>query len=201
MVLLGAKQKQWGSSLVEFMIASLVGAIALGMIGSLFLSNQKASLQRSKEIMLLQQMSVVLHQMKSDVLRAGYNHLDNHSIKLSGADSLLFVEPNQIGYVYQNPMAVSASVSNTVYRFDNNALKYCQKSRTEVLSTTSAATGCFNLFDPKQVKVIRFAVQHEPVFGESVQSGVISIVLSAALVKTPSVSQTMKLRLIQRNWQ
>lgn len=201
MVFLGAKNKQLGSSLIEFMVASLVGAIALGMIGSLFLSNQKASLQRSKEIMLLQQMSVVLHQMKSDVLRAGYNYLDNHSIKLSGATHLLFVEPEQIGYVYQNPMAVSASVSNTVYRLDNSSLKYCQNNSFQPLSTTSAETKCFNLFDPKQIKVTRFSVQHESVSGESVQSGVISIYLSAALVKTPSVSQNMNLRLMQRNWQ
>ncbi|NAW68411.1 pilus assembly protein PilW [Vibrio sp. V27_P1S3P104] len=201
MALLSVKPKQSGSSLIEFMIAGLVGAIALGMIGSLFLSNQRASLQRSKEIMLLQQMSVVLHQMKSDVLRAGYDHWDTHSLKLSGAVGLFITEPELVGYAYQHPAAVSASVSNTVYRLDKNNLKYCQKSSTAPLPATSAATGCFNLFDPKQIKVTQFSVQHDLVAGESTQSGMLSIVLAASLVKAPSVSQQMSLRLMQRNWQ
>ncbi|NMS07842.1 pilus assembly protein PilW, partial [Vibrio parahaemolyticus] len=40
--------KQQGSTLVEFMIAALLGLVALGIVGAVFLSNQKTAVQRSK---------------------------------------------------------------------------------------------------------------------------------------------------------
>ncbi len=43
---------QQGNTLIEFMVAALVGAMALAIVGTVFLSNQKAAAQRSKEIML-----------------------------------------------------------------------------------------------------------------------------------------------------
>lgn len=55
---------QQGNTLIEFMVAALVGAMALAIVGTVFLSNQKAAAQRSKEIMLLQQVSSVMQQMK-----------------------------------------------------------------------------------------------------------------------------------------
>ncbi|TOO19843.1 pilus assembly protein PilW, partial [Vibrio parahaemolyticus] len=54
--------RQYGNTLIEFMIAALLGIIAVGIIGAVFISSQKVAAQRSKEIMLLQQVSSVMQQ-------------------------------------------------------------------------------------------------------------------------------------------
>lgn len=92
---------QQGNTLIEFMIAALVGAMALAIVGTVFLSNQKAAAQRSKEIMLLQQMSSVMQQMKEDIQRAGFDGIATNSMMLSGSANILHQQANMIGYVYR----------------------------------------------------------------------------------------------------
>lgn len=195
-----ARNTQWGSSLIELMIASLIGVIALGMIGSLVLSNQRTAVQRSKKIMLQQQMSSVLYQMKMDILRSGHNNHGNQSIKFSDATTILFVQPELVGYVYQTHRVTVENITNTIYRLEHQALQYCQINTHQPLSTVQAEQGCFNLFDPKQISVNQFSVQQETVAGESALSGRVVISLSASLVADSSIKQTMTLQITQRNW-
>ncbi|EKO3641705.1 pilus assembly protein PilW [Vibrio metschnikovii] len=197
-----AKYRQSGASLVEFMIASLVGSIALAIIGSLFLSNQRVALQRSQEIMLQQQMSKVMHQLKRDVLRAGYNGINNQSLTFSDQDDLLAVTETSIGYVYYTPNSSSRKFSHTLYRLDDKMLKYCQVN-SEQLKTLQSVNSqpCYNLFEPKQIKVTNFAVKHVPLSGETVRSAVVLVDVSASLVANPEVTHSMQLQITQRNWQ
>ncbi len=66
-------RKSKGFSIVEFMVAALLGGIDLTTIGSVLLSTQKSASDKSKEIMLLQNVSTTLHQLKEDILRAGFD--------------------------------------------------------------------------------------------------------------------------------
>ncbi|EGQ8315429.1 pilus assembly protein PilW [Vibrio cholerae] len=198
MVMISAN-KQKGNTLIEFMIASLVGAMALAIIGSVFLSNQKAASQRSKEIMLLQQMSSVMQQMKEDIQRAGFDDMGTKSLRLSGATGIIYQQPDRLGYVYRQSAAASAS--STVYKFDDGMLKYCQKDSTSPQTVISAASGCFDLFDPSQIKVTQFGIAHSQLIGASVESAFISISMAAELKNDPSISHAMSLQVQQRNWQ
>lgn len=190
--------KQRGNSLIEFMVAALVGAMALAIIGAVFLSNQKAAAQRSKEIMLLQQMSSVMQQMKEDIQRAGFDGIATNSMILSGSANILYQQANMIGYVYRKN---AGNTSNTVYQLNNNMLEYCQKDSASPQTVVSAATGCFDLFDPKQIKVTQFGIAQSQLFGASVESAFISISMAAELKNDPSISHAMSLQVQQRNWQ
>ncbi|EHH0747824.1 pilus assembly protein PilW [Vibrio vulnificus] len=190
--------KQAGSSLVEFMIAALLGGMALAIVGSVFISNQKSAAQRSKEIMLLQQMSSVMQQLKEDVQRAGFDGVATNSIMLSDSAKVLYLQPTQIGYVYRKSMS---STSNTVYRLHNDMLEYCQKDSTTPMTVVSAVTSCFDLFDPKQIKVTQFDINKKLLVGTSVESAFVTISMSAQLKKDSSVSHSMSLQVQQRNWQ
>lgn len=190
--------KQRGNSLIEFMVAALVGAMALAIIGAVFLSNQKAAAQRSKEIMLLQQMSSVMQQMKEDIQRAGFDGIATNSMMLSGSANILYQQANMIGYVYRKN---AGNTSNTVYQLNNNMLEYCQKDSASPQTVVSAATGCFDLFDPKQIKVTKFGIAQSQLFGASVESAFISISMAAELKNDPSISHAMSLQVQQRNWQ
>ncbi|EKO3589887.1 pilus assembly protein PilW [Vibrio metschnikovii] len=195
-----AKHQQIGASLIEFMIASLVGVMALAIIGSVFISNQRVALQRSQEIMLQQQMSMVMHQLKRDVLRAGYNYLDSYSLQFIDKPDLISVTDHSIGYVYYIHNHSAEKFSHTLYRLDSSSLKYCQANYL-IPQSTASMTRCFNLFDPKQVRVTQFSVKRFPINGQAVQSAVISIDISASLVANPAVAHSMQLHITQRNWQ
>ncbi|NAW84425.1 pilus assembly protein PilW [Vibrio sp. V43_P6S15P86] len=190
--------KQQGSTLVEFMIAALLGVVALGIVGAVFLSNQKTAVQRSKEIMLLQQMSSVIQQVKVDIQRAGFNGITTKSMMLSGSPSVLYQQSEKIGYVYRN---TASSVSNTIYRLKDNMLEYCQDDSPSPLSVVSAASGCFDLFDPKQIKVTQFGVSRTLLSGSSIDSAFISISMAAELKNDPAISHAILLQVQQRNWQ
>ncbi|HFG1935664.1 TPA: PilW family protein [Vibrio cholerae] len=189
---------QQGNTLIEFMIAALVGAMALAIVGTVFLSNQKAAAQRSKEIMLLQQMSSVMQQMKEDIQRAGFDGIATNSMMLSGSANILHQQANMIGYVYRKN---AGNTSNTVYQINNNMLEYCQKDSASPQTVISAASGCFDLFDPSQIEVTQFGIAQSQLFGASVESAFISISMMAKLKNDPSISHAMSLQVQQRNWQ
>ncbi|EPZ7320546.1 PilW family protein [Vibrio mimicus] len=190
--------KQQGNTLIEFMIASLVGAMALAIVGAVFLSNQKAAAQRSKEIMLLQQMNSVMQQMKEDIQRAGFDGIATNSMMLSGSSNVLYQQSNKIGYVYRK---TPSAASNTIYQLNNNMLEYCQKDSTSPLSVVSASSGCFDLFNPKQIKVTQFDISRTLLSGSSIESSFISISMTAELKNEPAISHAISLQVQQRNWQ
>ncbi|EOX1770523.1 type II secretion system protein J [Vibrio cholerae] len=189
---------QQGNTLIEFMVAALVGAMALAIVGTVFLSNQKAAAQRSKEIMLLQQVSSVMQQMKEDIQRAGFDGISTNSMMLSGSANILYQQANMIGYVYRKNATIT---NNTVYQLNNNMLEYCQKDSSVPLNIVSSATGCFDLFDPKQIKVTQFDVHRTVLSSSAVESAFISISVAAELKNDPSISHTVSLKVQQRNWQ
>ncbi|EGQ7693800.1 pilus assembly protein PilW [Vibrio vulnificus] len=190
--------KQVGSSLVEFMIAALLGGMALTIVGSVFISNQKSAAQRSQEIMLLQQMSIVMQQMKEDIQRAGFDGIATNSMMLSGSTTVLYLQSNAIGYVYRK---TSSQTSSTLYRINDDMLEYCQHDSALPITVVSAATGCADLFDPKQIKVTRFSIDRNLLTGASVESAFVTISLDAQLNKNSSVSHALSLKVQQRNWQ
>ncbi|ENN6616282.1 pilus assembly protein PilW [Vibrio parahaemolyticus] len=190
--------RQQGNTLIEFMIAALLGIIAVGIIGTVFLSNQKVAAQRSKEIMLLQQMSSVMQQVKEDIKRAGFDGIANNSMMLSGSLNVLYLQPNKIGYVYRN---TASTVSNTIYQLNNNMLEYCQKDSISPLSVVSTSSGCFDLFDPNQIKVTQFDINRILLSGTSTNSTLISISMVAELKHDPAISHAFSLQVQQRNWQ
>ncbi|EJU9866097.1 pilus assembly protein PilW [Vibrio vulnificus] len=190
--------KQVGSSLVEFMIAALLGGMALTIVGSVFISNQKSAAQRSQEIMLLQQMSIVMQQMKEDIQRAGFDGIATNSMMLSGSTTVLYLQSNAIGYVYRK---TSSQTSSTLYRINDDMLEYCQHDSALPITVVSAATGCADLFDPKQIKVTRFSIDRNLLTGALVESAFVTISLDAQLNKNSSVSHALSLKVQQRNWQ
>ncbi len=62
-----------------------IGLIAIGIVGSLFLHGNKLAAERSKQLMLAQDMNDALRMLKEDVLRAGYNEGNSSSFIVSGA--------------------------------------------------------------------------------------------------------------------
>ncbi|RBW64187.1 pilus assembly protein PilW [Vibrionales bacterium C3R12] len=190
---------QLGATLIEFMVASLLGAMAISIIGSVFLSGQRVATERSKELLLLQQVSGALQYFKQDIQRAGYDGGGGHSLMLSGAANILHISPDfkTAAYAYQH----QTKIRNVAFVFQSGMIKVCDSPSTIVKTVSSAVTGCSSIFEPNQIKVTDFSVKNDVIAGKKSASGLTSIAMSAELVGDPLVNYSSNVEVQQRNWQ
>ena len=98
-----------GSTLIEMLVASTLGVIVIGTIGSVFVTNQRLSSEKSLELLLSQNLFSATQMMKEEIWRAGYDSDSGQSVKLSGALSIPF-----------NPVLVNliwdSSITKIVFR-------------------------------------------------------------------------------------
>lgn len=190
---------QLGSTLIEFMVASLLGAIAISIIGSIFLSGQKVATERSKELLLLQQVSGALQYFKQDIQRAGYDGGGGNALKLSDAANILHISPNfkTVAYAYQ----YQSEIRNVAFVFADGMIKVCDSPSSVVETISAAVSGCSSIFEPNQITVTSFNVQTKVIAGQGISSGHTTIALSAELAEDPSVSYSSQVEVLQRNWQ
>ncbi|EOB4971864.1 PilW family protein [Vibrio fluvialis] len=208
MVIQRARKKLRGALLIEFMIASLVGTMALAIIGSVFISSQRSAAQRSQEILLLQNITNVMQGMKEEMYQAGFDDINRTSVLLSGASSVVYTQsfPSVVGFVYRVESAGAAAYRHVVYRQDSTALKLCEKMRAAPLTPASAADSivgdsCYSLFDPRQISVTAFSTDTDALSGGLVSGAMTTVAITAALTNRPSVTQSLSFQIQSRNWQ
>ena len=213
MVIQNVHLKQSGASLIEFMVASLIGVIAIGVIGSLFISGQKIASERSKELLLVQDISSVMSQIKEDMQRAGFNGMSSGSATLSSADFSIYSEPDIVGYSYRVASSGSSAFQNIVYKREaaiipatGDALKVCEKASATPLTIASAADSipghpCYQVFNDKQISISKLQVTTSSVASDSADSKMVTVSISGYLLQDPSVTHSMSIKTLQRNWQ
>lgn len=197
---------QKGVSLIELMIASTIGIIALMAVGSVFLSGQKLALERSQRLLVLQSINDALRYIKEDAQRAGYSNNSGQSFILSGASSVIETTPTSLAYGYQVGLSGATPLyTQLTFYFDqvNEELDFCKQltSAVQVLATCSPYNmniGPFSLLDNNRLKVHSFTVDRNAL-GSAVSSAFITLSITASLLDD-SHQQTMSTQIKQRNW-
>ncbi|CEO40176.1 prepilin-type N-terminal cleavage/methylation domain-containing protein [Photobacterium kishitanii] len=192
-----------GFSLIELLIASSVGLIAIAVVGSVFLSGYQASNKRSLELLLQQDVNDAFRLIKEDVLRAGYVSGGRSSLKISGADNVVYVNVtnNCLAYVYDatdgrkyNEFIYNDKDKKLVYRSSNDeitVLNACSLSRSR----------SYSLIYDKQISVDKFGILNKPISSASATSQLIKITLAAHLNNDIAVSTAKSIQIKTRNWQ
>ncbi|CAH6804881.1 Type IV fimbrial biogenesis protein PilW [Vibrio chagasii] len=213
MVMRSATKLAQGSTLVEMMVASAIGVIVIGTIGSVFITNQRLSSEKSLEVLLSQNLFSTAQMMKEEILRAGYNANAGQSVKLSGAPNTIYAQQISadeayLGFVYlQN--STSSAYRNIVYQFKDNKLNYCLGESTDLLAIDekpfSNVSGdvtmtCQSLFFERQIQIDAFSVSVEDISSSQASSQRINMTLEASLVNA-DLSQKVMTSVVQRNWQ
>ncbi|EHK0751718.1 pilus assembly protein PilW [Vibrio parahaemolyticus] len=206
--------KQKGASLVEFMIASALGLISLATVGSIYVSGQRVIMERSKELMLLQNSESVVQMLKSDIQRAGFDGNDGHSIKLSGSANTIYtlddVDRGLIAYAYYIGVSGSAPLyKNVAYEQRVNtpeSLFVCEKKQITIWDVNDvvnlAGTGsCNTLFDKKVIHVNRFDLASELLESTDAKSALVTITLGTELKDATDIRTQQSFTAMQRNWQ
>ncbi|APC86478.1 PilW family protein [Vibrio parahaemolyticus] len=206
--------KQKGASLVEFMIASALGLISLATVGSIYVSGQRVIMERSKELMLLQNSESVVQMLKSDIQRAGFDGNDGHSIKISGSANTIYtlddVDRGLIAYAYYIGVSGSAPLyKNVAYEQRDNmpeSLFVCEKKQITIWDVNDvvnlAGTGsCNTLFDKKVIHVNRFDLASELLESTDAKSALVTITLGTELKDATDIRTQQSFTTMQRNWQ
>lgn len=193
------KFKQKGATLVELLIASALGLVAIVGIGSIFMSGQKIANERGKQLLLLQQVSGALQYFKQDLQRAGYDGGNGSSLTLSGATDIVYVAPDSqsVAYAY----TLGTQVRNVAFVFDSGAIKVCDTPSSAPKTVSQAVSGCSSIFEPNQITVTNFLIQTSNVATSSVSSGMTTLSIAAELVSDSSIAYSTSVDIQHRSWQ
>ncbi|MGO2323480.1 hypothetical protein [Vibrio casei] len=185
---------QKGISLIELMMASAIGIIALLAVGSVFLSGQKLAAERTQRLLVIQGINEALRYIKEDAQRAGFNGSQGNSLMLSGASNVISTSSSSLAYTYQKP---DGEYTQVTFALEDSKLKICEN--TDLSPITSVCTPVQSLLDQHRLMVDSFIVTETPL-GSSVSSALITLSLTASLLDG-SHSQTFTTQIKQRNWQ
>ncbi|MBD1571830.1 hypothetical protein HC725_00865 [Vibrio sp. S17_S38] len=195
---------QKGVSLVEMLIASTIGILAIIAVGSIFISGQKLATDRSMRLLVLQNMSDAMRYMKEDMQRAGYNGNNGNSLILSGASSVISTTSSSLAYAYRTEPLISNKYMYTKFIGDvsTGELTLCAAPASSVVAVIPICSN-MSLMDEQRVVLTGFSVKEVPL-GNSVSSAYITITMKAALANAPNMNdnyeQTMITKIKQRNW-
>lgn len=210
-----SRRSQRGGSLVELLVSSLIGLMAIGVVGSVYITGQKLAIERSRILMLTQNISSVMQQIKEDAQRAGYDGVDSGSLMLSGASASVYTQssPELLGYVYRVASGGSSSFRSVVYKREvssvstqGDMLKVCEKNSSTLLTISAASDSgpggnCLNLFDPLQISISQFELDSKSVKGGSASNEWLTLLVKGHLVSHSDVEYQTSIELMQRNWQ
>ena len=202
--------KNKGFSLIELLIASSVGFIAIGVVGSVFLSGYKSANQRSLELLLQQDVNDALSLLKQDILRAGYQSGASSSYIISGATdivtlSLLSSGEQCISYAYHDGTVQHLRSFYSQFGKDSSTASV---KTLNFYTTTSAGVNisgtCKNgqsALDQNQIEVKEFSIVERALSSASATSKLLTIKLAASLRTNPSISTAKSIQIKTRNWQ
>ncbi|WP_454442105.1 PilW family protein [Vibrio bathopelagicus] len=202
--IVAAPHKQLGTSLIELMVASVIGVFAISIIGSVFITGQRIAKDKGIELLLLQNLTSTMQVMKEDIQRAGYDGSNGYSIKLSGASNTIQVSGGvAVGFVYfRQGSSDNKDHRNIVYRKDGTRLQICEKGTlvSDDLLSFNEVTGCYSLFDDSLIEVNALNITSQILEQNSIKSTLTNISITAS-IPTAGVSKSVSVSIKQRNWQ
>ena len=199
------KYEQKGASLIELLISSFIGIIAIGIIGSIFINGQRVAKDRGLELLLIQNLTSTLQIIKDDIQRAGYDGISGQSVKLSAATNIIEITSDSLGFIYHKKLSgAEKTYQNIVYKYSSSdkKLKVCEE-QTLITNRKELTTvgDCNSLFDSQNIKVTNFSVLRTSLITSSATSSIIDIQLDTELVNIPTMKKGLSFRVKQRNWQ
>ncbi|WIG78716.1 prepilin-type N-terminal cleavage/methylation domain-containing protein [Photobacterium damselae] len=202
--------KNKGFSLVELLIASSIGLIAIGIVGSVFLSGYTSANQRSLELLLKQDVNDALSLLKEDILRAGYNKDKNTSYIVSGATEIVTIDTSKptkhcISYAYHDGTVQHLRSFYTKMGEDSedNDVRVLRLYSTTnpVRDSDDFCDDGESILDQNVIEVNDFTLRSEALSSGSATSRLITITLAANLIANPSISIAKSVQVKTRNWQ
>lgn len=198
--------KQSGISLIELLVSSSIGLIALGVVGSVFISGNKLASERTKELMLAQDINDAINLIKTDAQRAGYNSDNTGSLVLSGSTSTIVVAPanDALSYIYEDEDNKWRVVRFFLKKGNPDSLQMCldivSKGTVVTKNDASCSKGTVaKLLDPSYITTTNFSVIPTKLATSEANTTLLNISITAKLKKS-SYSKKVSTTIKARNW-
>ena len=149
-------KSQAGLTLIEMMIALLIGLIITAGVLTIFVSNIKSSSENTKMIRMNQQLRSTMSFITDELKRAGYSGDSSNSAFI---DELNFNNSQPcLRYAYdENADGTMQSNEQLGFQLKNSAIEWGKH-----VSSTDCSTGSWEaITDTKIVKITNFAVQNK----------------------------------------
>lgn len=201
-------KRQKGITIIEMLVASAAGIMAISLVGSLYISVQNHASDRSQLLLLNQALATTARRIQNDMLRAGYNGEESQSYVPSGATNTIYL--SQSGavaqYAYRDNRG-EAPIENVVWQFSEEAgkLSIC-RAKTSISAGTkttafSSSTGCTSFFESNLIKVKNFSLATNTVGSNSATHQYVNLTIDAELRGNPSVFSSLTRQFMVRNGQ
>lgn len=149
--------KQIGITLIEMMIAMVLGLLVTGIIVTIFISNVKSSSENIKMIHLNQELRTVMNFMADDLKRAGYSADPDSSAFMDELDT---ATANCILYAYDvDGNGILGANERFGFKFNANAINWAQ-NRTAKTCTSGTWTA---LTDANTTAITAFTITSFPI--------------------------------------
>ncbi len=192
-----------GFTLIEFIVSAAIGAVALGIIGSIFLSAQKVAHHKSQQLYLLQSLTSTFQTIEEDIQRAGFDNAQGQSLTLSGATSVITQNgSSDFGMAYYRNMVDNKNYRSLRYYLNDGKLILCEQGglvKSELKALTDIAS-CRSLLDQNIVQVASFTLSSTPLSNTNATSAIWHLSISAHTVDSAH-SRQLAVDIKQRNWQ
>lgn len=205
-----------GFSLVELMIAMLLGLVVLGLVGSVYTSGVKNTTNSMKKMTLYQSLNDAMSLMSLEIGRAGHLQAGGDTAKLVGATHAVNIfSPTDIAadgqcveYVYERKVESGAPVEPQNGAFflsksasNVNSLYWSKNTLSGVATKTLCdASNIPPLTDPQLIEITQFELTKNTVSASDAESHFISVTISGRLINDYAVNTTITRDIKVRNW-
>ncbi|MBA5763612.1 hypothetical protein H2O73_14710 [Vibrio sp. 404] len=192
-----------GFTVIEFIVSAAIGGVALGIIGSIFISAQNVAHQKSQQLNLLQSLTSTFQTIEEDIQRAGFDSAQGQSLTLSGATSVITQNGgSEFGMAYYRQMVDNKNYRSLRYYLNDGKLILCEQGvlvKSEIKALTDIAS-CRSLLDQNIVQVTSFALSSTPLINTNATSAIWHLSISAHTVDN-AYQRQLAVDIKQRNWQ
>lgn len=191
-----------GFSLVELLLALLLGSLLLAMVISLYITSMSTGSQSLKYSRLRSDLQSLVAILETDIRRAGYSA--GQEGYLVGVNGLQSVDINSthdcIVYYYNHNNSLTIEHSNKMaFAFKDNTLKFKTGVNQIANETCASTTGWISVSDAGFVKItaLSFLEETNSINGVTLRS--VKISLSGELASDANYSQTVTSHVQVRN--
>lgn len=192
-----------GFTLIELIVSVGIGAMTLGIIGSIFISAHNVAHDKSQQLYLLQSLTSTFQTIEEDIQRAGFDNAQGQSLLLSGAANVIELNSSSdFGMAYYRDVADNKNYRSLRYYLNSGKIILCEQGVVlkNDIKALPEIVSCRSLLDENVVNVVSFSLSSTTLSNANATSAIWHLSISAHTIDHV-YSRALFVDIKQRNWQ
>lgn len=192
MITSSAKQK--GLSLVEVLLASVLGLLSLSLMVNTIVSTQRIITRESNQLYLQQSVADAMRFLTDDIRRAGFNGVYGQPVRFADAEGIVELSDFMANYVYRK----EGEYVYTAVKIDEkqHKLMLCILI-SDHLPSFGSCSRFYSFFDAQRIKVTAFKIDVKS-FPSKSANRLLKLTLTAEIKGDSSLFTSMQAYVLPR---